>query len=483
MGSELVKAIIVGSDIKLANEIQANMPDYIAASLVRYSEAKDKLENGIDGAEIGLLIMNVDDEPSQALTIYQHINQDPKKFRGMAVILIAADEFESHCLDFFDYGDPRFYSGSFMDSDFFIELNDALDEAQALAEQDFDDDIDNKDDNTVVEINPEKLMGMAFEISPEEGPIRVAAYGNKQIREALSSAVSHGKEQVKQVYEALEAAIEEDPSLAEVVKQKLSKAKEKTPKKVDYSDAKTWKQVHPTVKEKLNVSVQSNIGSVPEIHKSITKEKAIELLEEEKPAIRREEHSDKWSNKATNVVEQRNSTPASTYVQSADGFTTKNGYFVPRNAVQNEQNKPKVRQQQTTSKNVMKQATMNNMANSQPTILLVDCDPNTLKAFKLFLGNVYNVEMTDSSMKAIDFVIRNRVDIVAVEYNMMGVPGLSILKSIKNQPQGKSIKAFMLMDEKKRQFEIDNIKSTPGVAGVIMKPVVKKQLFYAINNS
>ena len=86
-------------------------------------------------------------------------------------------------------------------------------------------------------------------------------------------------------------------------------------------------------------------------------------------------------------------------------------------------------------------------------------------------------------MKAIDFVVRNRVDIVAVEYNIMGVPGLSILKSIKNQPQGKSIKAFMLMDEKKRQFEIDNIKSTPGVAGVIMKPVVKKQLFYAINNS
>ncbi|MDO4188184.1 MAG: response regulator [Lachnospiraceae bacterium] len=113
---------------------------------------------------------------------------------------------------------------------------------------------------------------------------------------------------------------------------------------------------------------------------------------------------------------------------------------------------------------------------SKPKILIVDYDENTLKAMKLFLTN-YDVEMVNTNIKAIDYIVKNRVAVVAIEYNMNGVPGLSILKSIRNQPGGKDIKAFMIMGEKRSQFEMNHVLSATGVAGVITKPIVKKQLY------
>ena len=54
MNSEVIKAIIIESDVKHAKLVQAAMPDYIDASFVKFSAAQETLDNGVDGAEVGL---------------------------------------------------------------------------------------------------------------------------------------------------------------------------------------------------------------------------------------------------------------------------------------------------------------------------------------------------------------------------------------------------------------------------------------------
>ena len=109
-------------------------------------------------------------------------------------------------------------------------------------------------------------------------------------------------------------------------------------------------------------------------------------------------------------------------------------------------------------------------------ILIVDTDPLTKRAFQIFLGDSYEYGQVDSSMKAVDYVVKNEIDIVAIAHDLNGVPGLSVLSSIQNQPNGRKSKAFVFMKEGTNQFEINTLLMVPGVTGVIFKPILKKQL-------
>ena len=109
-------------------------------------------------------------------------------------------------------------------------------------------------------------------------------------------------------------------------------------------------------------------------------------------------------------------------------------------------------------------------------VLIVDTDPLTQRAFQIFLGDTYEYSQVESSMKAVDYVIKNEIDIVAIAHDLNGVPGLSVLSSIQNQPNGRKSKAFVFMKEGTNQFEINTLLMVPGVTGVIFKPILKKQL-------
>lgn len=449
MNSDRIKAVIIHSDFKLAKEIQTEMPDYIDVSFSRFSNAKEKLAEGTDGEKIGLVIMGAEEDDGKDLTLYKYIKQDPDKIglRKIPVILLAADEFSTHSLEFFDIADPVFYTGDIADSDFFMTINDVLDEAELHEDDDFD------TDETESEETPkssEKLMGAVYSIDtsmPESR--RIAAYDNANLKEALIKAVSENKEKAKQIYEVLESIASEKKAKGEPVDFSIGKDKDREPKAVEKTPISQWKKK------------QESLAS---LHKINDIKRVSELLTEE-PEIK-----------------------ADISAKGADARNT--GFYAKKNVVQ---------APQSSSGQVLKQAagpmqkqvqqraqTPVNTGNRQsknPVILIVDSDPNTLKAFKLFLGEGYRIEMVESSMKALDFVVKNKVDIVAIDYVLQGMSGLSVLKSIKNQPAGMNAKVFIFMQENSPQAVMDKVYNTPGVAGVIKKPIIKKKLLSVINRA
>ena len=318
MNEEKVYAIIIDDDVKRIKEIKALLPEFIISKVVKHSEAKACLRNGIDGQKVMLVIMDADEKSGNAMSLFKYISEDPDRLRlfEVATVLLTNDEFSDHSFEYYDYGEPTFYSGEIDDNDFYLAIVDALDEAELRDEP---------------------------------------------------------------IYEVIED--EEDIS-EEIDEQTIDKElKEVT---------------EPNAIDKSNVY---------NVHKIKDASKVATLLEEEP-----EEDP------------------------------------------------------------------------SKPKLLIVDYDENTYKAMKMFLTN-YNVAMVDSNIKAIDYILKNRVDVVAIEYNMQGIPGFSILKSIRNQPGGRNIKAFMIMGEKRSDFEMNHVRTATGVAGVITKPIVKKQLYETFNKA
>lgn len=436
MNSEVIKAIIIESDVKHAKLVQAAMPDYIDASFVKFSAAQETLDNGVDGAEVGLVIMDADDREGKALSIYKYMMEgaNKRKLRKIPVIIFTVDEFSDKCMDFYDVGEPIFYTGELDDSDFFIALNDAIDSVEFMTDDDYEDDVDPMAELENQKKSPEKLMGMVFETKNE--PVRAAAYKDERAVKAIISAVKDGKVKVKQIYDVLDKVAEERTAAGKPVGFTHGISKEKTVKRVEKTEQSQWKKEHAPSKNK-----EDNVSN---LHRLDNVARVSQLLEGDDD------------------------------IQS-----------VNQNAVHGPYGQqPGVDQQGGVAPTARQDSIVKNTSVKRPkVVLIVDTDPNTVKAFKLFLASGYIVHMVDSSMKALDFVVKNRVDIVCVEYNVNGMPGLSIIKSIKNQRTGAKAKPFMLIKEKDYTHEMEGLFNTAGVLGIITKPIVKKQLLAEIKKA
>lgn len=451
MSSEGIQAIIIHSDVKIAKEIQAAMPDYINASFSRFQDAKEKLTSD---EKIGLVIMNADEEDGKAASVFKLIKQDPdrKGLKRIPVLLLASDEFAPHCMDLFDIAEPTFYTGSIEDTDFFMAISDALDEADALAELS-DEELYEEDKEEVVTKSTDKILGAVYSIDTSvRDAMRIASYEDSNVKKAVSAAVIEGNEKAKQVYDVLEKDIAEKKAKGIKVSYSVNKTKLKEPKPIENTPISKWK------KEKVEPS-RNGIESLHNINDvSRVEELLKDIVEGEAEA-----------------KEEQKSGEAHTY------FQPKNANLHNNMAGSKWGHKPSVQSSKPAS--VYKgNTTYAELLAGTKSILIVDSDKNTSKAFNLFLGGNHYYFATDSSMQAIDYVLKNRVDILAIEYNLGGIPGISVMKSIKNQPTGHNIKVYILVSEDTPARVINEIMNTPGVFGIIKKPIVKKQLIAALNS-
>ena len=423
MGNKSIKALIINSDIKFTKEIQAAIPDYFDVSFSRYQDAKEKLRTGIDDKNIGLVILNADEDSTNALSIFKYIKEDPDRvgLKNTPVILLTADEFAPHCLDFYDVADPFFYSQSIDDSDFFMAISDCIEEAEMAALDTLNKE-EKTEKNTIVK-SPEKLMGTVYSIDtsvPEA--MRVATYEDKKVIEKMSESVKNTKRTAKEVYEILENFLKEKEAIGEKVELNLGLNKSKLPKPAINVPISKWK-------------IESDISS---IHKLNDVSKVNDLLVDDyDPALINYSDAYLW-NKRTTI-----NTPVN---------------IIRRDAV-----------------NVPKEPT------GPKSVLIVDTDKNSLKAFELFLNEDYKVAIVDSNMKAIDYIVKNKTDIIVIANDVNGMSGTAITRSIKNQPAGMQSKICIMIDENSPYQEYEEVKTAMWVSGVIKKPIIKKQLLAVLN--
>lgn len=437
MGTDKVGALIIDNDVKLAKQIQAALPEYVVSKAVRFQDAKDALRDGVGGLKVSIAIMNADDGSGLSLSMCKYISEDPDKYKlkGVSIVLLTADEFSDNSLKFLEYVEPHFHTGEIDDSDFYLTISDAIDEAELYVEE----------DDEPVEIvqtkSPDKLMGMAFKMNE---PPRLAVYSDESMKKLMAGLVGKNKEQVKQVLEVMKEAANERKEAGLPVdinygqKAKSVKTIEHGNKWANKTEIQPGSDKGESTKSGNDLDEASNVSM---LHKINDRAKVSNLLSEDEDVQPKQ--------------------PQRTYVNQAN--------------VQ-------------TGRNVINNAQINRTSNVVPAnksghfkVLVVDTDANTKKAFDLFLGDKYQTVQFDSSMKAIDYVVKNRIDIVVVSFNLNGVPGSSVLKSIKNQPNGMGIRSFMLVDEKAGQGVINKVLSGQGIAGVITKPIVKKQLIATLN--
>ena len=423
MGNKSIKALIINSDIKFTKEIQGAIPDYFDVSFSRYQDAKEKLRTGIDDKNIGLVILNADEDSTNALSIFKYIKEDPDRvgLKNTPVILLTADEFAPHCLNFYDVADPFFYSQSIDDSDFFMAISDCIEEAEMAALDTLNKE-EKTEKNTIVK-SPEKLMGTVYSIDtsvPEA--MRVATYEDKKVIEKMSESVKNTKRTAKEVYEILENFLKEKEAIGEKVELNLGLNKSKLPKPAINVPISKWK-------------IENDISS---IHKLSDVSKVNDLLVDDyDPALINYSDAYLW-NKRTTI-----NTPVN---------------IIRRDAV-----------------NVPKEPT------GPKSVLIVDTDKNSLKAFELFLNENYKVAIVDSNMKAIDYIVKNKTDIIVIANDVNGMSGTAITRSIKNQPAGMQSKICIMIDENSPYQEYEEVKTAMWVSGVIKKPIIKKQLLAVLN--
>ena len=423
MGNKSIKALIINSDIKFTKEIQGAIPDYFDVSFSRYQDAKEKLRTGIDDKNIGLVILNADEDSTNALSIFKYIKEDPDRvgLKNTPVILLTADEFAPHCLDFYDVADPFFYSQSIDDSDFFMAISDCIEEAE-MAALDTSNKEEKTEKNTIVK-SPEKLMGTVYSIDTSVAEaMRVATYEDKKVIEKMSESVKNTKRTAKEVYEILENFLKEKEAIGEKVELNLGLNKSKLPKPAINVPISKWK-------------IENDISS---IHQLSDVSKVNDLLADDyDPAFINYSDASLW-NKRTTI-----NTPVN---------------IIRRDAV-----------------SVPKEPT------GPKSVLIVDTDKNSLKAFELFLNENYKVAIVDSNMKAIDYIVKNKTDIIVIANDVNGMSGTAITRSIKNQPAGMQSKICIMIDENSPYQEYEEVKTAMWVSGVIKKPIIKKQLLAVLN--
>ena len=423
MGNKSIKALIINSDIKFTREIQGAIPDYFDVSFSRYQDAKEKLRTGIDDKNIGLVILNADEDSTNALSIFKYIKEDPDRvgLKNTPVILLTADEFAPHCLDFYDVADPFFYSQSIDDSDFFMAISDCIEEAEMAALDTLNKE-EKTEKNTIVK-SPEKLMGTVYSIDtsvPEA--MRVATYEDKKVIEKMSESVKNTKRTAKEVYEILENFLKEKEAIGEKVELNLGLNKSKLPKPAINVPISKWK-------------IENDISSIHQLS-DVSKVNDL-LVDDYDPALINYSDACLW-NKRTTI-----NTPVN---------------IIRRDAV-----------------SVPKEPT------GPKSVLIVDTDKNSLKAFELFLNEDYKVAIVDSNMKAIDYIVKNKTDIIVIANDVNGMSGTAITRSIKNQPAGMQSKICIMIDENSPYQEYEEVKTAMWVSGVIKKPIIKKQLLAVLN--
>ena len=117
-------------------------------------------------------------------------------------------------------------------------------------------------------------------------------------------------------------------------------------------------------------------------------------------------------------------------------------------------------------------------AKKKQTIVVIEEDTSICRLVKLFLKDQYNVIGIDSSMKAIDFFVRNKADIIMIGTMISSLPGVQTLKSIRWQPNGNTVPAiFIIGDDFKgnlSELMVENVYTT------LKKPFSKAKVLTAL---
>lgn len=107
-------------------------------------------------------------------------------------------------------------------------------------------------------------------------------------------------------------------------------------------------------------------------------------------------------------------------------------------------------------------------------ILAVDDNCISLSVIEQELKDDYEVIPINSGMRALQYLSRERPDLILLDIQMELVDGIETLKEIREREECKDIPVIMLTSMKDKQMVVESAKL--GVEGYVIKPFNKQDL-------
>ena len=113
-------------------------------------------------------------------------------------------------------------------------------------------------------------------------------------------------------------------------------------------------------------------------------------------------------------------------------------------------------------------------SNEPKKILIVDDDPAYAKMVRTWLGYMYKISIVTAGMQAITFLMKNKVDLILLDYEMPVVDGPQILEMLKSEPETAGIPVIFLTGIGTRE-SIERVMALKP-SGYILKSTTREDL-------
>ncbi|MCR4715588.1 MAG: response regulator [Lachnospiraceae bacterium] len=107
-------------------------------------------------------------------------------------------------------------------------------------------------------------------------------------------------------------------------------------------------------------------------------------------------------------------------------------------------------------------------------ILLVDDDPAFAKMVREWIKDKYDVDIVTAGMQAIQFLVKNKVDLILLDYEMPVVDGPQVLQMLRSDETTKDIPVFFLTGVGTREGVARVMELKPN--GYILKSTPREEL-------
>ena len=112
-------------------------------------------------------------------------------------------------------------------------------------------------------------------------------------------------------------------------------------------------------------------------------------------------------------------------------------------------------------------------------ILIVDDDPTYAKMVREWLKSAYKVSVATTGMQAITHLLKNKVDLVLLDYEMPLVDGTQVFQMLRSDPETKDIPVIFLTGIGSRDRVEKAMKLRPD--GYILKTTPRERLLESLN--
>lgn len=419
-----LRAIIIDEDRARRENVRSLLPDYIDSVTIGFGDSSfEYLKPDAEGVTPDLVIMNGDDSRNLGLYTFDWmINKSGNPdVAAIPVIVLTEDEFSDRSLEFLEIGDVLFYEGEIEGEKLFSVINEALEEAEFMAEPVYPSFEEQK--------SIDRIAGLSVK-APEGEKQRVLVLDMQTRLDNLEAALARGRKRANDIRNLLEAA---------------QKAK---------GDKNAGNRGYAPKQDKAYINRMSSFLAKANQKAAAEEERLNDLKKQmqqsSKQVIKRDNIGESNKESIGKLQQKMMSNPF--------------GAFNAQGSLKLDE--PTRRTASTPS------------SNGKRTVVIVDGDLKTRKLCSLFLTQNYNVVQLDSGIKTVDYFVKNRADLLIINPVLGGMSGVSTVISVHNQPGCMNVPVMYLVGDDYKGSRTGLLGQN--VVGILNKPIKRELIASAV---